>query len=59
MRVKDSSGSLKACERRCLSMRWEKVVSRRRVRTCENKGDSMRSAVSSSRRLKEGEIEDE
>ncbi len=59
MRGKDSNGSLKACERRCLSMRWEKVVSRRRVRTCEKRGDSIRSAVSSSRRLKDGEIEDE
>lgn len=56
MRVRGSRGTLKASERMCWSVRWEKVVSRRRVRICEKEGDSIRSAVSSRRRLREGEI---
>lgn len=58
MRGRGPSGSLKACERRCWSVRWEKLVSRMRVRICEKGGDSMRSAVSSRRRLREGEVEE-
>jgi len=43
-------GSLKAWERSFWSVRWEKVVSRRRVRTWVKGGESMRSDVSSRRR---------
>lgn len=58
MRERGPSGSLKACERRWWSVRWEKTVSRVRVRICEKGGESMRSAVSSRRRRREGEVEE-
>lgn len=59
MRGRGPRGRLKACVRRWWSVRWEKRVSRIRVRICEKGGDSMRSAVSSRRRLREGEVEEE
>ena len=50
-------GSLKAWVRRWWSTRWEKRVSRIWVRICEKAGESIRSAVSSRRRRREGEVE--
>lgn len=47
-------GSLKAWQRSFWSVRWEKVVSRRRVRTWLKGGESMRSDVSSRRRRRGG-----
>jgi len=54
VRGESRGGSLKAWERSFWSVRWEKVVSRRRVRTWVKGGESMRSDVSSRRRRRGG-----
>ena len=48
-------GSLKACERSLVSVRWEKRVSRRRVWMWVKVGESIRSEVSSRRRRRGGD----
>lgn len=57
IRGKGESGSLKACERRFWSVRYENVVSRRRVRIWEKGGESTRSDVSSRSRRRGGEVD--